>query len=140
MPPRVYSKAANAYLAANGGRLIAGEGVGGDDAAQEPHPWSDAWLLLAIKYAQGNRPSAELEQIIAAGDGINHAIFTDAELHGGFARLAGGGFILAEGATCAVSRQFLDAWSKAGADKRRQMAKQLEIVEAILADRPVSGE
>src|SRR5438445_2240564 len=56
------------------------------------HNWSDAWLLLAILYAnqQGN---ATLGGIIGAGDAINVAIFTPAEFESGLARLTRSGFI-----------------------------------------------
>ena len=53
---------------------------------------SDAWLLLSIAVSSGNRPVA-LHKVIAAGDGINHAIFTEDELLGGLQRLVDGGWI-----------------------------------------------
>lgn len=54
--------------------------------------WSDAWLLLSIIHAS-KQGVATLDKIIAAGDAINHAIFTPAELESGFARLTSGGYI-----------------------------------------------
>jgi hypothetical protein len=56
------------------------------------HNWSDAWLLLAIVYANQNG-GATLDRIIAAGDAINHAIFTKAEFESGLVRLTRSGFI-----------------------------------------------
>jgi hypothetical protein len=56
------------------------------------HNWSDAWLLLAIIYAD-KQCGATLDKIIAAGDAINVAIFTQAELESGFARLTRSGFV-----------------------------------------------
>ena len=56
------------------------------------HNWSDAWLLLAIIYANQNG-AATLDRIVAAGDAINHAIFTKAEFESGLARLTESGFI-----------------------------------------------
>ncbi|HKO41952.1 MAG TPA: hypothetical protein VJU84_01575 [Pyrinomonadaceae bacterium] len=44
--------------------------------------WSDAWLLLAIIYA-GRDGDATLLRILAAGDFIEHAIFTPDELESG---------------------------------------------------------
>lgn len=49
--------------------------------------WSDAWLLQAIVVG-GERKGASLTQIISVGGQLNHALFTDAELEGGFARQA----------------------------------------------------
>ena len=58
--------------------------------------WSDAWLLLAIVYAcRGG--DANLSRVIAAGDALNHAIFTPAEVESGLARLVAGGYIEVEG-------------------------------------------
>jgi hypothetical protein len=134
MPPKVYRKAANAYLADRQGGLLAGPPAPDPDGSAAPTAFrrSDAWLLLAIKYAQGEKASASLERIIGAGDFINHTIFLDAELEGGFARLEGAGFIAVDGAGCAVTGKFDAAWSAAGADRRRAMHKQLESVRKIL--------
>jgi hypothetical protein len=57
-----------------------------------PYLWSDAWLLQSIVLASGNGP-ATLSQVIAAADGVNHALPTDDELHGGLVRLTTGGFV-----------------------------------------------
>ncbi|MBI4125667.1 MAG: hypothetical protein HY466_07050 [Deltaproteobacteria bacterium] len=54
--------------------------------------WSDAWLLVAIGTAAMEGP-AEFWQIIAAGDAINHAIFTREEFESGLCRLVKGGWI-----------------------------------------------
>jgi len=125
-----YRKAAKAYLASHRGKLV-------PDPAAEPGPtrWSDPWLLLAILDAQRDQPQATLERIYAAGDVVNHAIFTDDELMGGFARLEGGGFIAVQGATCAVTGRFLETWTTAGGD-RRSLNKRLETLRKILAAPP----
>ncbi len=53
---------------------------------------TDIWLLQAI--VSGDRGSgASLRDIVATGDGLNHAIFNDEELESGFARLTAGGLI-----------------------------------------------
>jgi hypothetical protein len=53
-----------------------------------PFSWSDSWLLLSIWYASDHgRRGAPLADVIAAGDFINHAIFTPGELQNGLARL-----------------------------------------------------
>ena len=47
--------------------------------------WSDAWLLTAAYVTEENPVS--LRSLFAAGDGINHAIFTDEEIDHGLTRL-----------------------------------------------------
>ncbi len=64
--------------------------------------WSDAWLLLAVAYASHAREPdtsapASLQDVIACGDAIQHAIFTPAELRRGAAKLLAGGHINVEG-------------------------------------------
>lgn len=54
--------------------------------------WSDAWLLEAIVIASQRRP-ASICEIIAAGDALNHAIFSPEEFESGLARLSQGGWI-----------------------------------------------
>jgi hypothetical protein len=54
--------------------------------------WSDAWILQAIAIASHAAP-ARLSEILGAADAVNHALPTDDELHGAFARLTEGGFI-----------------------------------------------
>jgi hypothetical protein len=48
--------------------------------------WSDAWLMLAIAMADSGN-GATLQSIIAAGDFVNHAIFTGSEIRHGLAIL-----------------------------------------------------
>jgi len=67
--------------------------------------WTDAWLLLAVALASKDR-SANLVDIIACGDGINHAIFDESELHGGFCRLIQGEWIVDKGGLFEVTRRF----------------------------------
>ncbi len=72
---------------------------------------SDVWLLLAVALAAQQEP-ADLRQIVAAGDAINHAIFTDAEFEGGLARLTAGGWIREERGRFAVTTKFRTAAGK----------------------------
>ena len=51
--------------------------------------WTDAWLLGAIAEASKHEP-AQLWQIIAAGELLNRALFTDEEIQSGLTRLTGG--------------------------------------------------
>jgi hypothetical protein len=57
--------------------------------------WSDAWLLTAAYFTQENPVS--LKGLFAAGDAINHAIFTDEEIDHGLARLDAAGLARLEG-------------------------------------------
>ncbi len=57
---------------------------------------SDSWVLLSIIYS-GAQNGAQLAEIIATGDFINHAILTFEELEGAFARLSKGKFIRKKG-------------------------------------------
>ncbi|MBZ5590008.1 MAG: hypothetical protein LAO05_15750 [Acidobacteriia bacterium] len=57
---------------------------------------SDSWVLLATGLAARNR-GARLAEVIAAGDAVNHAIFTLAELRRGFAKLIAAGYLRVEG-------------------------------------------
>ena len=63
--------------------------------------WSDAWLLTAAYFTQENPVS--LRALIGAGDGINHAIFTDAELDNGMTRLTAAGLARLEGETIVLT-------------------------------------
>ena len=56
--------------------------------------WSDAWLLLSVALA-AERGRATLKDVIAAGDAVNHAIFTLAELRRGFAKFIAAGHVTA---------------------------------------------
>ena len=63
--------------------------------------WSDAWLLTAAYFTQENPVS--LRGLIGAGDGINHAIFTDDELDHGMTRLTAAGLARLEGETIVLT-------------------------------------
>lgn len=65
-------------------------------SGEAPFDPADAWLLQALLYAGGLTEGAELQDVIGLGDGILDALFTAEELRGGFARLAGAGFVRAE--------------------------------------------
>ena len=56
------------------------------DADRIEFTWSDEWLLEAIR-CLGPEKGATLKDVIAAGDALNHAIFTPAELRTGLAKL-----------------------------------------------------
>ena len=93
------------------------------------HQWSDAWLLLAIVRASANG-KAGMQEIIEAGDGINHAIFTDEELEGGLARLTAAGLIKEKNGVFFPSRAVKKELSQTGS--RRSIQNQLKEAERVL--------
>jgi hypothetical protein len=125
-----YRKGAAAYLAAHHGALLPARA---GDAG--PVQWSDVWLLFAIKTAQGRGGRATLEDILAAGDGLNHAIFTFDELRGGFERLERAGLLVIEGAECKLTDAFIDLWRKAGGEAQPP-AKQWELLRKLVGAPP----
>ena len=90
---------------------------------------SDAWLLLSVALAGGAKP-AELKEVVAAGDYINHAIFTEDELRGGLRRLTAGGWVKLTGGNLAVTSRF----KRVSGRLPRTLHKALQQVEEILRD------
>jgi hypothetical protein len=58
--------------------------------------FTDAWLLFSIALAGGDGGTG-LRAVIAAGDYVNHAIFTGDELRGGLSRLTARGWVTYDG-------------------------------------------
>ena len=98
--------------------------------------WSDAWLLLAILYASREEEGgASLERVTAAGDYINHAIFTGDELAGGLSRLAASGCIKEKRGLFSVTNKVLQAYEKTHTP-RRHVYKELEDMVRFLNIQP----
>jgi hypothetical protein len=89
---------------------------------------SDAWLLLALLYAQ---EPADRERIIRVGDGINHALFTDEKLEGGLQRLQAAGYVLEEVGRFHAAPALV-AWYESVSPERARIRKDLERVERFL--------
>lgn len=100
--------------------------------------WSDAWLLLAIIYAGGGG-AANLERIIAAGDGINHAIFTRDELESGLARLTSGGYVEEEGGLFSATDKVMRVYGKT-ASRRRAVHTELRSAGKLIGAAPPDAE
>ena len=96
--------------------------------------WSDAWLLHAVAIAGGDASGATLTDIIGAGDGINHALFTTAELRRGFAKLSAGGFISERGALFFLEGEAATAWQRAR--QYRLLDKQRKELATLLNAAP----
>ena len=99
--------------------------------------WSDAWLLLSVIYAGGE--GADLEGIIAAGDGINHAIFNPDELESGLARLTSSGHIKEKNGIFVATLRVRRAFAKIS-PKRSAIHKDLERIETLIGAAPSSDE
>ncbi len=100
--------------------------------------WSDTWLLLAIIYA-GRSGVATLEKIIAAGDGINHAIFNPDELESGLARLTSGGYVKEEAGVLSATDKVMRAYEKT-ASPRRAVRTELRDVGKLIGAAPPTAE
>ena len=68
---------------------------------------SDAWLLASIEFA-GGKNGADIRNIIAAGDYMDHATFLEKEFEEGLYRLSKGGWIEEVGDRFRVSKKFRD--------------------------------
>ncbi len=55
--------------------------------------WSDAWFFEAVAWAESADAGADLGQVIAAGDIINHAVLGRDEIDGAVHRLVGAGLV-----------------------------------------------
>jgi len=90
----------------------------------------DSWVLLAVIYTK-NRKGADLSEIIASGDMINHAIFTWQELQGGLYRLLKGGYILESSDGYRPSEKTLGLYGKI-LKKTTSVLKQMELLSKEL--------
>ena len=56
--------------------------------------WSDAWVFTALYFSNKDKKKINLSELIAAGDVLNHAIFTKDEIKNAFIKLQRRGIIL----------------------------------------------
>jgi hypothetical protein len=94
--------------------------------------WTDPWLLLAVAFASREGP-ASLAGVLAMGDGINHAIFTHAELDRGLVRLIAAGLVEREAGGFRLSGQGAQFVAQASAGDGQRIDVQLEAVRRLLA-------
>lgn len=94
---------------------------------------SDAWLLLAILAAGDD--VANLEEIVAAGDAINHAIFTEDEMESGLYRLSGGGYIEESNGSFKPSSSAADKYRVINA-KVKAPLRQMDLVSDFIGANP----
>ena len=100
--------------------------------------WSDAWLLLAVVYA--GKGGATLDRIIAAGDGINHAIFKPDELESGLTRLTLGGYLKEKNGIFFPTVKVMRAYAKTTSPRRGMLNELKDIQELIGAASPTSEQ
>lgn len=96
---------------------------------------SDAWLLLAIIFA-ADKEGASLDQIVAAGDFINHAIFTNDEMESGFFRLARGGYIEEVDDNFRPTKLTLEKYEEISRKKKRSVLGQLDLLRESIGAKP----
>src|ERR1039457_6872201 len=89
-------------------------GVMRTSTEHSPFIWSDAWLLTAVLYTAQPASSAKLADIIACGDGINHAIFTRGELETGFSRLIDAGYVVRDDSGFSPTAAVRSVWISSG--------------------------
>lgn len=111
--------------------------------SQEPLEYeaSDAWLLLAIIYAAADKDGASLDEIVATGDFINHAIFTDDEMESGFYRLTRGGYVEEVDLNFRPTKLTLKKYEEISRKKKRSVLGQMELLQKSIGAKPwVFGE
>ncbi|RYB88745.1 hypothetical protein EUA06_19835 [Nocardioides glacieisoli] len=96
--------------------------------------FADAWVLTAI--AVSTRPCS-LTDIVAAGDGLNHALLLDAEVDGALGKLQGSGLVL----VMAELRFDLTPEGAALVERRRgNLLSQIDSVLSLLGQVPDSDQ
>ena len=96
--------------------------------------WSDAWLLFAVALA-ATSGKVTLKDVIACGDGIQHAIFTPAELRRGFAKLIARGHITHHGENFDVSPEVREILALTGQRRIAMLTLQKQF-ETFLSAAP----
>jgi hypothetical protein len=98
---------------------------------------SDAWLLLAIIYAAADKDGVSLDQIVGAGDFINHAIFTNDEMESGFYRLTRGGYVEEVDGNFRPTKLALNKYNEISKKKKRAVLGQLDLLRESIGAKPV---
>lgn len=97
------------------------------------HPWSDAWLLHSVLVA-GNGGPADLKDVIAAADAIEHAILTVNELRYGATRLQVAGLLQLAAGRLTPTSAAREIWN--AARPKKLLRSQLEAVAKSIQARP----
>ena len=94
--------------------------------------------MLTAAYSTQRNP-VSLRALIGAGDGINHAIFTDGELDDGLTRLSAAGLARLEGETIVLTDDALRLCADA-VKATPYMFDAVEAVEAALREIDLTGK
>jgi hypothetical protein len=94
----------------------------------EKYSWEDAWLLLAIKYAQENNEVVTTEEAEKAGEYINQGLSEDGEIEHGISVLVPVGLLEVKDGNYKLGSSFQELWDLSGAEKYRGVQKQLEVL------------
>ena len=94
--------------------------------------WSDSWVLLAVKYAQGEDSSASEEHVRHAGDYINHAIFTAKGMDPAVSVLGKMELLELNDGRYSLGPRFEELWEASGAGQKRGVHTQLELLKTAL--------
>lgn len=95
--------------------------------------YSDAWLLLAIKFSENGSNGATVSGIIQAADHINHAIITNSEFTTGTIKLKSIGLITEKEKRLRTTAKFNEWWKKKHGQKTRiSVAKSIDDIEKYL--------
>jgi hypothetical protein len=98
--------------------------------------WSDAWLLTAAYFTEEN--PVTLRGLLAAGDAINHAIFTDVEIDHGLTRLEAAGLAHLDGEAIVLTDGAIHLCKEA-VKSTRYMFESTEKVEGALRKIDLTG-
>jgi len=95
--------------------------------------WSDAWLLTAAYECAAAENPVALSDVVAAGDHINHAIFTDEEFGHAFTRLTAAGLVEVIGDRLFITEAGLEL-CRAAVDPVREVLRATDNVERALRE------
>jgi hypothetical protein len=93
--------------------------------------WSDAWVLTAAYACVAAQNPIVLSDMVAAGDHINHAIFTDEEVEHALTRLTAAGLVVVTGGEILVTDAGLEL-CRAAVDPVREVLRATDNVERAL--------
>ena len=94
--------------------------------------WQDAWVLLAVKYAQGESDGASRSEVFKACDFINHSALLDDELAHAIEVFSKSDLMHADGDIFRLGPAFASLWSDSQAEKHRSVHIQLEKLQNAL--------
>ncbi len=102
------------------------------DKRRVEYSTSDVWLLASIEFTC-DKCGMEIRDIIAVGDYLNHAIFTEKEFQEGLCRLSMGGWIIEKRDRFKVSKKFKGRNIRYTSPKGRHSTRKLwdQVEEAL---------